>query len=108
MFGLSEETITVVQKVLSKFPKIEKAVIYGSRAEGTYKDGSDIDITLFGKELDNTLSALSVALNDLRLPYEFDLSIFENTDCPKVIDRINKFGKNFLQKTKVNLLCQNY
>lgn len=48
-FGLKDETILKIQSAFIKFPGIEKVVIYGSRAKGNYRNGSDIDITLFGK-----------------------------------------------------------
>ncbi|MDR3183270.1 MAG: nucleotidyltransferase domain-containing protein, partial [Planctomycetaceae bacterium] len=47
-YGLSEETIEKINGVLSQHTAVEKAVIYGSRAKGNYKNGSDIDLTLFG------------------------------------------------------------
>jgi predicted nucleotidyltransferase len=47
-FGLKESTIRKICKVLSRYPQVEKAVLYGSRAKGNYKNGSDIDLTLHG------------------------------------------------------------
>ena len=43
-FGLKEKTITDIQSVFATVPEIEKAIIYGSRAKGNFKNGSDIDI----------------------------------------------------------------
>ncbi|MFN9945187.1 MAG: nucleotidyltransferase domain-containing protein, partial [bacterium] len=58
-----------IQQVLAGFPEVEKAVLYGSRAKGNYKPGSDIDLTLFGEELDErVMSRLYWALDDLLLP----------------------------------------
>lgn len=47
-FGLKESTIEKIQSVLSHYPQVKKAIIYGSRAKGKYKTGSDIDLTLVG------------------------------------------------------------
>lgn len=44
-FGLKDETIEHVHDVFSRFPQIEEVIIYGSRAKGTYRNGSDIDLT---------------------------------------------------------------
>lgn len=77
-FGLPETTIANIQAVLAQYPQIEQAILYGSRAKGTYKPGSDIDLTLVGGE-EVTLDVLSLvmdALDDLLLPYTFDLSFF--------------------------------
>jgi uncharacterized protein len=50
-FGLTENTIEKFNSVFEKYPEIEEVVVYGSRAKGNYREGSDIDITLKGKKL---------------------------------------------------------
>ena len=47
-FGLKETTIQKICGVFAKYPQVEKAVLYGSRAKGNYKNGADIDLTLNG------------------------------------------------------------
>jgi len=56
IFGLSDKTITKIHQVFNQYPEIDKAILYGSRAKGAHRTGSDIDLTLAGKEL--TLSHL--------------------------------------------------
>lgn len=51
MYGLKSETISDIGKVLAKYPEIEKVILYGSRAMGNHRPGSDIDLTLAGKNL---------------------------------------------------------
>jgi predicted nucleotidyltransferase len=81
---------------LKKFPQIEKAVLYGSRAMGTYKPGSDIDLSLFGKSLtQNLIWKISQELDDLLLPQVFDLSLFESLDNPELKDHIVRVGIMF-------------
>ncbi|MFW5831739.1 MAG: nucleotidyltransferase domain-containing protein [Prolixibacteraceae bacterium] len=48
--GLKDETIQKITSVFEKFPQIEKAILYGSRAKGNFKTGSDIDLTLIGEQ----------------------------------------------------------
>ena len=48
-FGLSGETIEKINNVLRNHPAIQKAMLYGSRALGTYRPNSDIDLTLVGE-----------------------------------------------------------
>ncbi|MGI8602849.1 MAG: nucleotidyltransferase domain-containing protein [Verrucomicrobiales bacterium] len=91
--GLSEITVQEMRKVLATFPQVDKAVIYGSRAKGNYRNGSDIDLTLFGDELtDRLLSQIYWALDDLLLPYEIDLSLFAHLRHPELIDHIRRVG----------------
>ncbi|WP_204226487.1 nucleotidyltransferase domain-containing protein [Clostridium botulinum] len=53
MFGLLERDIKYINEVLDKFEEIEKAIIFGSRAMGNYKKGSDVDIAIIGKNVTN-------------------------------------------------------
>lgn len=99
MFGLRDETIDKINIVFSKYLQIEKAVLYGSRAKGNFKNGSDIDITFFGKKLNqNILFKIEDEIDDLLLPYSFDLSIFENIENLKLKEHINRVGKVFYVK----------
>lgn len=72
--GLSDSTVAKIRGVLARFPAIDKAVLYGSRAKGNYRPGSDIDLTLQGAML--TPRLLADALDELLLPYSIDLSLF--------------------------------
>ncbi len=49
-FGLSTTVIEKIQDVLARHPTVVRAVIYGSRAKGNHKPGSDIDLTLVAAE----------------------------------------------------------
>jgi predicted nucleotidyltransferase len=70
-FGLSTATTEKVRKVLAEHPQVEQAILYGSRALGTYKNGSDIDLTLVGGQLDlSLLLKIENELDDLLLPYK--------------------------------------
>jgi predicted nucleotidyltransferase len=100
-FGLKETTIEKICAVFAGFPQVEKAVLYGSRAKGNYKNGSDIDLTLHGKDLTlNVLYKIDQELDDLLLPYTFDLSIFERLSDPDFIDHIQRVGVVFYQRNR--------
>lgn len=47
MFGLKQETMTAIRRVLRHYPQVERAVIFGSRARGDFKPNSDIDIAVY-------------------------------------------------------------
>ena len=91
--GLSDSVIEKICGVFACYPQVEKAVLYGSRAKGTYKTGSDIDLTLCGADL--TLSVrhrIANELDDLLLPYTIDLSILRDIGDPDVIEHIQRVG----------------
>lgn len=92
--GLPEPVIQKICAVFASYPQVEKAVLYGSRANGTYKNGSDIDLTLHGG-VDLTLNVLyriANDLDDLFLPYTIDLSIFHDISDPDMIGSIQRVG----------------
>ena len=91
--GLSAATVAKIHGVLSRHPEVEKAILYGSRAKGNYKNDSDIDLTLTGGGLDGrTRGQIDEELDDLLLPYEFDLSLFAELTHPALLDHIGRVG----------------
>ena len=100
-FGLKKEIIDQINSVFAKYSQIEKAIIYGSRSMGSFKNGSDIDFTLEGEELNLPLiNKISLDLDDLFLPYTFDISIFKQINNPDLIEHIERVGAIFYEKDK--------
>lgn len=99
-FGLQDSTIRKICTVLAGHPQVDKAVLYGSRAKGNYKNGSDIDLTLVGgPELTmKVLYRIMDEIDDLLLPYSFDLSIFDHISDPDVIGHIRRIGVTLYEK----------
>lgn len=97
--GLKATVIAQINQVLASFPEIDRAVIYGSRAKGNYKAGSDIDLALMGDLLtESRLLQLETRLDDLLLPYKFDLCRFNALSNQQLIDHIGRVGKVFYVK----------
>lgn len=100
--GLTTTTVERLQSVLSHYPEVEKAVLYGSRAKGTYRRGSDIDLTLGGAELNHTLlTRIDNDLDDLLLPYQIDLSLMSDLSHPALLDHIRRVGVVLYEKNAV-------
>lgn len=99
-YGLKDSSAQKISEVFSRFPQVEKAVLYGSRAKGNYKNGSDIDLTLRGgKDLTpNILCKIMEELDELLLPYSFDLSIFHDISDPEVREHIQRVGVTFYER----------
>lgn len=104
-FGLNDNTTEKIRNVFDSFSEIEKVIIYGSRAKGTHKNGSDIDITLIGNDLNQlVLFQLIDKIDDLMLPYTFDISILNqvsNLDFREHVKRVGivLYQKGILQNT---------
>jgi len=90
-FGLSTKTIEAIHSVFSKYSKIEKITIYGSRAMGNYREGSDIDLVMTAPTLTTSdLLKIENEIEDLMLPYKLDLSLFHQIENPDLIEHMNK------------------
>lgn len=94
-YGLNENIIKNLKDIFSTFPEVEEVILYGSRAKGNFKNGSDIDLTIKGEKLNlNILNSISLKIDDLYLPYTFDLSLFKSIDNPEFLAHINRIGIN--------------
>lgn len=91
--GLKSADLEKMSIIFKNFLEIKKVVLYGSRAKGNYKPYSDIDITLIGTAISITLqNKIENELDDLLLPYKFDVSLFSKIDNEELIDHINRVG----------------
>ena len=98
-FGLTEKTINKINSIFEKIPEIDEVIIYGSRAKGNFREGSDIDITLKGNAISsNYLSKINQEIDELNTPYLFDISIFEKLESQELIEHINRVGQTFYIK----------
>ena len=101
-FGLKEATIQKMCGVFAAHPQVDEAVLYGSRAKGTYRNGSDIDLTLRGPDLDMTvLYRLLQEIDDLMMPYTVDLSISDHIRDSDLVEHVQRVGVTFYAKTPV-------
>ncbi|MEA3266616.1 MAG: nucleotidyltransferase domain-containing protein [Candidatus Fermentibacteria bacterium] len=93
---MSDDVIRGIRNVFRSFPELEQVVLYGSRAMGNFRNGSDIDITLKGTELNlHVMNRISLSLDDLMLPYTFDISIYDHIDNEELVDHIERKGVVF-------------
>jgi predicted nucleotidyltransferase len=97
--GLTDRTVAQIHEVLARYPEVEKAMLYGSRAKGNFKPGSDIDLTLLGADVtQKILGQIQGELEDGLLPYRFDLSIFSQITQTDMIEHILRAGVIFYEK----------
>ncbi|OYT17168.1 MAG: hypothetical protein B7C24_03910 [Bacteroidetes bacterium 4572_77] len=108
-YGLKEKHIFAINSVFKKYPKIEKAILYGSRAKGNYRNGSDIDLTLIGANLNlSALFKIENELDDFLLPHKIDLSIFLKIENSDLIEHINRIGIICYKQTGIENYEKNY
>jgi predicted nucleotidyltransferase len=98
-FGLKETTIALINKVFAGYPAIERVILYGSRAKGNFRNGSDIDLTLEGSDVTSEhLNRITLELDDLLLPYTIDLSLKCQIDNPELLAHIERVGVVFYER----------
>lgn len=100
-FGLSKSTLDKILEVLKSFPALEEAVIYGSRAIDTYREGSDIDLTLKGELSFQDLLQIEIELDNQMLPYTFDLSLYDQIQNKELLGHIDRAGKTLYSKEPI-------
>ena len=104
MYGLLEKDMDYILKALKQFDEIDRAILYGSRAMGNYKKGSDVDIAIQGEKVTGkTIFELDDLLNEVYpLPYFFDIVHFEKLTNQNLIDHIEKNGKVLYVRNEVS------
>lgn len=96
MFGIETGALEGIYSVFKRHPEVEKVIIYGSRAKGNCRRGSDIDLTLIGSDLtEQQLSIILLELDELNTPYQMDVSIFEHLQSPDLEAHIARVGRLF-------------
>lgn len=97
--GLKESVIARINGVFSGYPAVERAILYGSRAKGNFRHGSDIDLTLEGDAIaPEQFSRIALELDDLLLPYTIDLSLRRQIDNPDLLAHIERAGVVFYER----------
>ena len=95
-FGLTEKQLQLVTEAIGHFDGIREALVFGSRAMGNHKLGSDVDIAIKGRNVAMELSSL---LNEeLPLPHYFDVVHYGSLDSESLIRHIDEEGIVFFTR----------
>lgn len=101
LYGLPGDVVEQLCGVFRQYPQIETVILYGSRAKGGYRLGSDIDLTIEGQGLDlSLLLAVEEEIDDLLLPWMVDLSLFDQIDNVSLVEHIRRLGKPFFTRSQ--------
>ena len=98
-FGLSAKVVPRLQDVFKKYPVVEEVILFGSRAKGNCRKGSDIDLSLRGEIDYNTLSKIETEIDDLLLAEMVDLNRYNDLKNEALKEHINRVGKVFYEKS---------
>ncbi|MDP1772224.1 MAG: nucleotidyltransferase domain-containing protein [Methylobacter sp.] len=102
--GLSQTTLDKLNSVFLQHKAISSVLIYGSRAKGNYRSGSDIDLTIKGSVLEFAeLMQIEDQIDDLFLPYTVDLSQYAQLSNIDLIEHIDRVGLVIYEKNAEEL-----
>lgn len=95
MFGLLDRDLNYIMSAFRQYPEVEAVIVFGSRALGNFKTGSDVDLAVKGRGVDQALiRRLSFELNEVcPLPYFFDVVNYDEITNPGLREHIDQFGK---------------
>lgn len=98
MYGLSDLTINDLHNVFRRYPNIKKVVIFGSRAKGNYREGSDIDLALIGDNINAAqISDIYMNIEDLGLLYKVDILDYPKYKDTPIGEHITRVAKPFYE-----------
>ena len=96
LYGLTERSIKTLYAIFSKYPDIKQVHLFGSRAKGNFKIGSDIDLAVMNNELQAiTIARVLADCAESDLPVAVDIVDFNTLSNPEFIDHIQRVGVLF-------------
>ncbi len=90
--GLSERDIELINSVFRRHPQIKRAALFGSRAKGSHRPGSDVDLALYGGIDHHGAEEVAGELEELPLPYHFDVVAFDSIKLDSLREHIERVG----------------
>ncbi|MBF0270901.1 MAG: nucleotidyltransferase domain-containing protein [Magnetococcales bacterium] len=90
--GLSDQELALMRGVMRQFPQIRAALLFGSRAKGSHRPNSDIDLALVGVGDERLAEAVAEALESLPTPYRFDVKAYDAIRHPPLLEHIRRVG----------------
>ncbi|MBA2498652.1 MAG: nucleotidyltransferase domain-containing protein [Chitinophagaceae bacterium] len=107
-FGISNKSYQLILSTLGKYSEVEEVIIFGSRAKGNYKQGSDIDLAIKGKDCNERFAMkISALLNEeLPIPYHLDILCYDTLNNKELKEHIDRVGKIFFQANQQHVLME--
>ena len=90
---LMPHDLELVRSVLRQHPEIESATLFGSRAKGTHTPRSDVDLALAGPLGALGAEAIAAELEELPLPYSFDVHALAAITHAPLLEHIRRVGQ---------------
>ncbi len=90
--GLSARDLGLIRDVLARHREVTGAILFGSRAKGTAQPSSDVDLALEGDMTALQAESIAGELDELPLPYRFDVKAAARIQHAPLIEHIARVG----------------
>ena len=98
-YGLTERDMQTLTGILQKYPEVKSVYLFGSRAKGTHKQGSDIDLAVVNEGgSDKTLRAIKADFEESSLPYNVDVASLATVEHRELKEHIDRMGVAIYEK----------
>ena len=94
-FGLTDTEHEMIRAVLRRHTEVTEVKIFGSRAKGNFQPNSDIDLALWGNASVSTIAMIAGELEELPLPYTFDVHAYDAIRHQPLREHIDRVGQSF-------------
>ncbi|WP_374600613.1 nucleotidyltransferase family protein [Niveibacterium sp.] len=96
IYGLAPAHYAAIAEIISRFPAVERVLIYGSRAKGTAKPASDFDLAVFGATVTSEdFAKLWAELDALPLAFKLDVLHWDTLGNAALREKISAEGQPF-------------
>ncbi|CAN5340153.1 nucleotidyltransferase domain-containing protein [soil metagenome] len=106
--GLTADEINLIASVFERHPEVESATLFGSRAKGTHKPGSDVDLAVHGAVDDLAAEEIAAELDELPLPYRFDVKPLALIELAALREHIERVGIGIYSRAEARPELEKY
>jgi uncharacterized protein len=96
--GLLPGVISALRSVFARHPEIDEVVLFGSRAKGNHRPESDIDLAVRGIHDERAVEALADELDELPLPFLFDVKSLDTIRNPELLGHVRRVGRSIYKR----------
>lgn len=97
---MNDRELALMHAVFRQVPEIREVIVFGSRAKGNYRPQSDVDLALVGVADELRAEAVAGALDQLPMPYTFDVKACDGICYPSLLEHIRRVGVTVYQLEK--------
>lgn len=102
-YGIADKSFLLIISAIKRYPEVDEVIIFGSRATGSCRQGSDIDLAIKGENCNRHIAIdLKSHLNEeLPIPYKVDVVSYNDIRNLALKDQIDKNGQLFFSISAV-------